>query len=546
MKHTRKLLPVIALLIGGAFTYFQLQEEDPPQLGFSSPVSSEVERSTFKESSQWVDSRSSSTRIDRSEARLVQQEVTPVHTANTASTSSQEELDQLTEKEQKSLWSAFAQARRGIYPIAESKRDREENVGYDFYSVHPKQKLTTRFGSEGVQIVSSQRSYTEADADSASTAWSANMHILSFAGQEIPLGASAEVASEGASLVEYQHTANLTEWYSSGSEAMEHGYTITQRPTHLNQDDAVMIDVALEGLTAGERTSEDSSYELSFLDGEREVLSYSKLLVIDANGKELPATMEPTESGFSIAYHDAGAHYPITVDPLIVNQEAKLTANDAATNDFFGTSVAISGDSVVVGANLDDDGGSASGSAYVFTRSGTVWSQQAKLTASDAAAFDQFGTSVAISGDSVVVGANFDDDGGSDSGSAYVFTRSGTVWSQQAKLTANDAAAGDAFGISVSISGDSVVVGAPSDDDGGSGSGSAYVFTRSGTEWSQQEKLTASDAAESDRFGISVAISGDSVVVGANLDDDGGSDSGSAYVFTRSGCLLYTSPSPRD
>ena len=125
MKHTRKLLPVIAL-IGGAFTYFQLQEEDPTQLGFSSPVSSEVERSTFKESSQWVDSRSSSTRIDRSEARLVQQEVTPVHTANTASTSSQEELDQLTEKEQKSLWSAFAQARRGIYPIAESKRDREE------------------------------------------------------------------------------------------------------------------------------------------------------------------------------------------------------------------------------------------------------------------------------------------------------------------------------------------------------------------------------------------------------------------------------------
>jgi len=325
----------------------------------------------------------------------------------------------------------------------------------------------------------------------------------------------------------------------------------------------VVIDVALEGLTASEGTSEDSSYELSFLDGEREVLSYSKLLVVDADGKELPATMEPTESGFSIAYHDTGANYPINFgfsvaisgDSVVVGanldgdagtesgsayvfirsgitwtQQAKLTADDAAAGEQFGGAVAISGDSIVVGAFRDDDAGTESGSAYVFTRSGITWTQQAKLTASDAAGDNQFGISVAVSGNSVVVGANEDDDDGPNSGSAYVFTRSGIVWSEEAKLTASDADVNDQFGTSVAILGDSVVVGANFDDGIGTRSGSAYVFTRSGTAWSEQAKLTANDAAAFDNFGISVSISGNSVVVGANSDS-----SGSAYVFTRSG-----------
>ncbi|MBK8430871.1 MAG: FG-GAP repeat protein [Chloroflexi bacterium] len=232
---------------------------------------------------------------------------------------------------------------------------------------------------------------------------------------------------------------------------------------------------------------------------------------------------------------DSGSAYVFTRSGGVWSEQAKLTASDPAMNDFFGIAVAVSGDTAVIGAYLDDDGGSDSGSAYVFTRTGGVWSQQAKLTASDAAAGDSFGWSVAISGDTAVIGAAMDNDGGENSGSAYVFTRTEGVWSQQAKLTASDAAALDQFGIAVAVSGDTAVIGADGNDDGGSNSGSAYVFTRMGVVWSQQAKLTANDPAMDDWFGSSVAVSGDTAVIGAYGDDDGGSDSGSAYVFTRTG-----------
>jgi len=155
----------------------------------------------------------------------------------------------------------------------------------------------------------------------------------------------------------------------------------------------------------------------------------------------------------------------------------KLTASDAAAGNVFGNSVAVSGDTAVIGALDDDDAGSLSGSAYVFTRSGTTWMQQAKLTASDAAERDRFGRSVAVSGDTAVIGANLDFFISKTSGSAYVFTRSGTTWSEQAKLTASDGVTGDFFGTSVAVSGDTVVVGAGGT--GGSGdtaTGAAYIF----------------------------------------------------------------------
>src|SRR5262249_28291282 len=181
--------------------------------------------------------------------------------------------------------------------------------------------------------------------------------------------------------------------------------------------------------------------------------------------------------------------YPAPIDPTL-SQEAKLTAGDAASDDQFGAAVGISGETAVVGAPVDDTAaGPNAGSAYVFVRSGTGWSQQAKLTASDAAAGAIFGLSVAVTGDTVVVGASGDN---MLAGSAYVFVRSGTSWSQQAKLTASDAATGDRFGDGVGISGDTVVVGA---SDAASDAGAAYVFVRRGTRWSQGAKLHASGAA---------------------------------------------------
>jgi hypothetical protein len=189
----------------------------------------------------------------------------------------------------------------------------------------------------------------------------------------------------------------------------------------------------------------------------------------------------------------------------------------------------------VIGAAYDDHaGGTGAGSAYVFVRSGTSWTEQAKLTASDAAASDSFGYSVSVSDDTAVVGAHHDDhEGGTDAGSAYAFWRSARGWTEQAKLTASDAAGSDFFGWSVGLSGDTAVVGAHVDNHAGSSdAGSAYVFARNGAGWTEQTKLTASDADDLDYFGISVALSGDTTVVGTRGDDhQGGFDAGSAYVF---------------
>ncbi|MDG2053345.1 MAG: hypothetical protein P8J86_01415 [Phycisphaerales bacterium] len=162
-----------------------------------------------------------------------------------------------------------------------------------------------------------------------------------------------------------------------------------------------------------------------------------------------------------------------------------------------------------------------------------AFSEPEKLTASDGDSSDYFGLSVSISGDYAVIGAPSDDDNGETSGSAYVFERDGAGnWSEVQKLTASDGAGGDWFGYSVSISGNYAVIGATGDYDNGEYPGSAYVFDRdAGGNWSEVQKLTASDGAGSARFGYSVSISGDYTVIGARLDDDNGSSSGSAYVY---------------
>ncbi|MBK9385662.1 MAG: FG-GAP repeat protein [Planctomycetes bacterium] len=227
--------------------------------------------------------------------------------------------------------------------------------------------------------------------------------------------------------------------------------------------------------------------------------------------------------------------------PLGIAQQtelARLFPSDPGNGDSFGRAVAISGDVAIVGSISDDHGGvSDAGSAYVFGRAGTSWTEQQKLVASDAATSDAFGGSVALSGDTLIVGAERCDVSGiADAGAAYVFVRSGGVWTQQQKLVANDAVAGDNFGWSVAISGETVVVGArQADPQGLVDAGAAYVFVRSGATWSLQQKLVASDARASDRFG-NVAIDGDRVVVGASFSTVLGlTGAGAAYVYLRSG-----------
>lgn len=225
-------------------------------------------------------------------------------------------------------------------------------------------------------------------------------------------------------------------------------------------------------------------------------------------------------AGAPFGNSNRGAAY--LFDATTGQQIAKLTASDAGPDDQFGFSVAISEALAVVGSPLD---GSASGSVYLFDSPSGL--QKARVTAPDIDLNDQFGFSVAISGDIAIFGARFDSDAGPGSGSAYLFD---TVAGQHiAKLTASDAAPLDNFGTSVAISGTTAVVGSPNDSDAGPSSGSAYIFDT--TTGERIAKLTAPDAQELDMFGSSVGISAPFVIVGARLDRVVGSFTGSAYLF---------------
>ena len=239
---------------------------------------------------------------------------------------------------------------------------------------------------------------------------------------------------------------------------------------------------------------------------------------------------------------NAGSAYIFALSGGSWSQEAKIQASDPEASDYFGYSVSMSGDGtkVIVGAYGEDTGGSQAGAAYIFALSGGSWSQQQKIQASDAQTSDLFGYGVSMSSDGtkVLVGARNEDTGASNAGSAYIFALSGGSWSQEAKIQASDKQAGDDFGQSVAMNSDGtkVLVGAYYEDTGGSNAGAAYIFALSGGSWSQEAKIQASDPEASDNFGYSVSMSGDGtkVLVGARGEDTGGTNAGKAYIYTYS------------
>ena len=309
------------------------------------------------------------------------------------------------------------------------------------------------------------------------------------------------------------------------------------RTLNLQADDAAADDrfgqsVALSGATAivGSVQDDDngsasgSAYLFDTITGQQ----LFKLLADDGAGGD--------QFGQSVAISGdtviVGARSDIDGDPNVGSaylfditngqQLFKLLADDGAFNDALGIAVAISGTTAIVGAAKDDDNGIDSGSAYLFDI--TTGAQIAKLLADDGAADDQFGRSVAISGSMAIVGSPLD---GENSGSAYLFDT--TTGKQLAKLLADDGAPGDSFGNAVAISGITAIVGSPLDNDNGTDSGSAYLFdTNTGN---QIAKLLPNDGAANEQFGHAVAISGQTAVIGARLDDVNGIDSGSAYLF---------------
>jgi hypothetical protein len=316
----------------------------------------------------------------------------------------------------------------------------------------------------------------------------------------------------------------------------------------------------------------------------RAVAVSGETMVVGAPWEDSSATgVNGSQSDNSASY--SGAAYVFMRNGTNWIQQAYLKPSNPEVPDNFGLSVAISGDTIVVGAwgeassvtgvngNQSDNGAPYAGAAYVFVRSGATWSQQAYLKASNTGADDYFGYSVAVAGDTVIVGAmgessnatgvngNQADNSAPSAGSAYVFVRSAGAWTQQAYLKASNTGVEDFFGWSVALSGDTAVIGAWGEDSNASGvngnqndnsapsSGAAYVFVRNATTWMQQAYLKASNTGASDRFGWSVALSGDTVVVGADGEassatgingsqsNNNAGQSGAAYVFARNGTI---------
>ena len=283
---------------------------------------------------------------------------------------------------------------------------------------------------------------------------------------------------------------------------------------------------------------------------------------------------------------DSGAVYVFVRDGGTWSQQAYVKASNTGAGDFFGWAVALSGDTLAVGAPMEDSNGGgvnggaqaddsavSSGAAYVFVRNGGSWSQEAYVKASNTRADTYFGWSIALSGDTLAVGSwgedsnatgvnngNQADVSAPGSGAAYVFVREGGTWGQQAYVKASNTDAGDSFGSRIALDADTLVVAATGEDGNGVGvdgdqsdnnavsSGAAYVFHRSGGTWSQQAYVKASNTQEVDQFGIGVAVSGDVMAVTANLEDSNGvgvnspsqaddsaSASGAAYVYVRDG-----------
>ena len=405
--------------------------------------------------------------------------------------------------------------------------------GTHFRMDNPGQGLSAEFSADGIQVSASEHS------------WGLAMEGYGYGDSLLPLPAVDPTRRDNR--IEYSR-GPLTEWYLNGPFGLEQGFTLRMPPA-VKTGGSLTLAFSQGGDLQAAVGAGGKELVLSAPSGEA-VLRYAGLVAYDADGRELRAWLE-TRAGVEgrpplllLRLDDRAARYPLTVDPFV--QKAKLTASDKAAGDQFGRSVAISGDVVVVGAMFSDPGGIFSaGAAYVFVKPVGGWgkmTQTAKLTASDKAAYNYFGSSVAISGGVVVVGAAGAAPGGKEwAGAAYVFVKPVGGWAdrtQTAKLTASDKAAFDYFGDSVAISGGVVVVGARWNDPGGTtGAGAAYVFVKPLGGWTnmtQTAKLTASDKAASDLFGSSVAINGGVVVVGAPYAAPGGTKkAGAAYIFVK-------------
>lgn len=325
-----------------------------------------------------------------------------------------------------------------------------------------------------------------------------------------------------------------TEWYISGSTAIEQGMTIAARP---EGSGPLAVRYTLDGDLQPQLTGET----LIFFDATGPVLQYGGITAYDRTGRPLPSRLGLSGTTLYWLVDDRDALYPVTIDPTIAGQTTVLRASPPPANElpYFGCSVSFQNNTALIGAYNDDFGGlNDAGQAYIFFPAGGTWNQMAILNASNKAEGASFGFSVSLWNDTAVVGAETAwVSGAPNRGQAYVFTSRGGSWSQIAILNASNGADYAMFGYSVSLWNDTVLVGAKDSPVGATGgAGQAYIFSSHQGTWVQTAILNATDMAENAHLGNSVFLANDTAIVGAiEADGNGIADAGQVYVFKNSG-----------
>ena len=446
--------------------------------------------------------------------------------------------------------------RAGLRPVLEALRHRAVEVQGGYRAPNPGQGWHTVFDGRGFSV----------EPVAGGWEWGLELVRYGFSGAMREVREPLAMRALG-QRVAYEWDEILEEWYVNDVRGLEHGYVVRRSPPRDERSEpgVLLFELAVRGDLCPRVSADGRDVHFGSESG-IDLLSYSGLTVLDADGRELEASFREHPCGLLLSIDDRGARYPLTIDPIA--QQAYLKASNAEEADLFGFSVSFSGDTAVVGAPWQQD---ASGAVYVFVRTGTTWTQEAFLKAGNVGGSDEFGRAVSVSGDTILVGARLEasnatgvNGNGSNNtapgaGAAYVFVRSGTTWTQQAYLKASNTQSNDFFGISVSLSGDTAVIGATLEDRAATGvggnaadnstsaAGAAYVFVRDGTTWSQQAYLKASNTGAGDEFGAAVSVSGDIALVTAALEDsnatgvngDGANNAatsaGAAYAFVRDG-----------
>ncbi len=388
-----------------------------------------------------------------------------------------------------------------------------------FGTANPAQHLSTTFTSSGVSVSTGPA------------------HVglrLSAVGDGSALEPVAHVAPHArGNRVLYSHPG-VGEWYANGPLGIEQGFTVSRAPAG-RAGGPLTLSMALSGNTHPRLTSGGQSLLLS--DAGRDVLRYGGLAVTDARGHGLHSWLQLAGSRLLLRINAAGARYPVRIDPLI--QSTELTAEDGQAGDFFGAAVAFSGNMIVVGAESHEVGSNPNqGAVYVFEKQGSSWTQTAELTASDGALDTGLGSSVAVSGNTIVAGASLREvETHAEQGTVYVFEKSGPDWTQVAELTASDGAYDDKLGTSVAMEDGIIVAGAPNHKVGSNQhQGAAYVFEKPAGGWkdgTQTAELTASNGVAANELGTAVAIEGETIVAGAPNYRSDVTTAGSVYVFEK-------------